>query len=145
MTTGGGRSSVADVLVDSSAFFAVLNDADQHHRDATQLLGLLGGRHLRLATTNFIVAETHALLLARHSHTAATRFLRTLSGGSTVALIRARADDEAAARDIIYRYEDKRFSLTDAISFAVMGRLQIGVAFTFDRHFAQFGLQVMQP
>lgn len=142
---GGARSPVANVLVDSSAFFAILNDADRHHRDATQLLGLLADRHLCLATTNFIVAETHALLLARHSHAAATQFLRTLTGGSTVAVIRVQADDEAAAREIVYRYEDRRFSLTDAISFAVMGRLGIGAAFTFDRHFAQFGLEVMRP
>ena len=43
------------------------------------------------------------------------------------------------------KYQDKDFSLTDAISFAVMERLQITQAFTFDRHFAQYGFTLVQP
>jgi predicted nucleic acid-binding protein len=42
---------------------------------------------------------------------------------SATTVIRVRAVDEVRARQIIYRYDDKDFSLTDAISFAVMERL----------------------
>ena len=35
--------------------------------------------------------------------------------------------------------------MTDAISFAVMERLHITRAFTFDRHFAQYGFTVLSP
>jgi len=34
-------------------------------------------------------------------------------------------------------------SLTDAASFAVMERLRLPAAFTFDRHFAQYGFTVL--
>jgi predicted nucleic acid-binding protein len=44
---------------------------------------------------------------------------------------------------IIYQYDDKDFSLTDATSFAVMERLRVPAAFTFDRHFAQYGFTVL--
>ena len=47
--------------------------------------------------------------------------------------------DERRAREIVFGYADKDFSLTDATSFAVMERLRIPQAFTLDRNFAQFG------
>ena len=49
------------------------------------------------------------------------------------------------AREIIYRYDDRDFSLVDATSFTVMQRLHVTRAFTFDRHFAQYGLTVLTP
>ena len=48
-----------------------------------------------------------------------------------------------AGRAILDRYADKDFSLTDAINFAVMDRLRLRTAFAFDRHFAQYGLDVL--
>jgi uncharacterized protein len=51
--------------------------------------------------------------------------------------------DVERAKAIIYQYDDRDFSLTDATSFAVMERLRIPTAFTFDRHFAQYGFTVL--
>lgn len=48
-------------------------------------------------------------------------------------------DDEERAVEIIERYRDKAFSYTDATSFSTMERLRIEAAFSFDRHFQQFG------
>jgi predicted nucleic acid-binding protein len=53
--------------------------------------------------------------------------------------------DEQRAREIIFSQTDKPCSHTDATSFAVMERLRIGTAFTFDRHFAQYGFAVLGP
>jgi uncharacterized protein len=58
---------------------------------------------------------------------------------SSTVVVRVRATDEASAKQILFRYDDKDFSFTDAISFVVMERLGIRTAFTFDRHFAQYG------
>ena len=74
----------------------------------------------------------------------AARFIRDLDAGSTT-LIRLDKRDERRAREIIFQYADKDFSFTDAASFAVMERLRIPWAFTFDRDFAQYGVSVLQP
>ncbi len=137
-----GRLSVA-VFIDSSAFYAYLNRQDNHYEEAGRLMAKIAGDSLPLITTNFVVAEAHALILTRHSHRAATQFLRDLDG-SAISIIRAQASDEDSARAIVFQYDDKRFSLTDAISFAVMERLGLNVAFTFDRNFSQYGFQTLQ-
>jgi predicted nucleic acid-binding protein len=38
------------------------------------------------------------------------------------------------------KHKDKRYSLTDCISFVLMKRLGIEQALTFDQHFVQAGL-----
>jgi uncharacterized protein len=57
--------------------------------------------------------------------------------------VRVRANDEERARQIIFQYDDKDFSFTDAISFAIMERLNLKLAFSFDRHFAQYGFTTL--
>ena len=43
--------------------------------------------------------------------------------------------DEDKAWEIFLQYEEAGFSYTDCSSFAVMERLRIDTAFTFDMHF----------
>jgi predicted nucleic acid-binding protein len=50
--------------------------------------------------------------------------------------------DQFDARNIILSHADKDYSLADATSFAVMRRLGVRLAFTFDAHFTQFGFEV---
>jgi len=60
-------------------------------------------------------------------------------------VIRATIDDGTRARAVIHQYRDKSFSLVDAISFAVMERLGIPEAFTFDHHVVHFGFRLAPP
>lgn len=61
-------------------------------------------------------------------------------------VLRAAPSDEERAREIVARYADKDWSLCDAISFAVMERNRVKVAFSFDRHFLQYGkFQIVGP
>jgi predicted nucleic acid-binding protein len=63
---------------------------------------------------------------------------------SSTVVIRVSAQDEQRAHQIIFRYTDKDFSLTDATSFVVMERTDISEAFSFDQHFAQYGLATLR-
>ena len=51
-------------------------------------------------------------------------------------------EDEERAWEIFLKYKDKDFSYTDCTSFAVMERLKIDTAFTFDSHFQTMKFQV---
>jgi predicted nucleic acid-binding protein len=130
------------LLIDTSAFFALTASRDDDHRTALAIQQRLITERWRLYTTNLVLAETHALLLTRLGRTIALRTLQRIDH-STTTIVRISGADETRAREIIIQYDDKDFSLTDATSFAVMERLRIPYAFTFDRNFTQYGLAVL--
>ena len=132
---------MARVLVDTSAVYALLDQSDACHRAAKDSLEHLKKARSEPLLTNFIVAECHALSLARLGAALARKWLLS----NVWAVERITADDEGVAREIIRKYTDKTFSYTDATSFAVMDRLGIRTAFAFDPHFRQYGLQVIGP
>lgn len=129
-------------FADTSAFAALANRRDDRHDDAVAISRRLSREHWRLYTTNFVLAETHALLLARLNRIVAAQTLHEIDRSNTT-IIRVTVADERRAREIVYRYTDKDFSLTDATSFAVMERLRLRQVYTFDRDFAQFGFQAV--
>jgi uncharacterized protein len=131
------------VFVDASAYFAVANRRDTHHTAAQAALSQLVAERRPFFTTNFILAETHALLLTKVNRDVAARVLFEIDNSQMTTIVRVSASDEARARAIIRQYQDKNFSLTDATSFAVMERLGINQAFTFDRNFYQYGFAVI--
>jgi uncharacterized protein len=130
------------VFVDSSAYLALLDTDDEHHRQAIAALQELAQARYRQFTTNVLLIESHALILSVLGRGRAAQFLKDMEESNTV-VIRARAADEERAKQILFQYTDKDFSFADAISFAVMERLTIRLAFTFDRDFAQYGFPVL--
>lgn len=126
------------VFVDTSGFYAALNRRDTHHRDAARLFQQARRERWFLFTTNFVLAESHALILVRLGRARALDFLRATITGSTN-VIRAAEEDERRAREVIEQYQDKDFSYCDAVSFAVMERLDLQEAIAFDDHFRQYG------
>lgn len=130
---------MAQVLIDTGAVYALLDRDDANHRAARRTLKALKKRRLEPFLTNFVVAETHALLVARLDAALARRWLLE----NVWPVERVTEDDESRARAIITRYTDKRFTYTDATSFAVMERRGLKTAFAFDAHFRQYGFQVV--
>ena len=66
--------------------------------------------------------------------------LRALESSAAMRLEPDLEDDHRAARDLFLRYDDHPIDLTDCLSFAIMQRLGLKEAFTFDRDFATHGL-----
>jgi uncharacterized protein len=127
------------LLVDTSALFAAVNDNDVFHVSVRNTLTRLAHRRAELFTTNFVVAEFHALTLSRINRYVAAQALERMYASEITTIVRVSTDDEQRALQIVRTYSDKDFALTDAMSFAVMERLQIMDVLTLDQHFAQFG------
>jgi hypothetical protein len=126
------------VFVDTGGFYASLNRRDASHRDAARLFRRAQREHWFLCTTNVVLAASHALILARRGRDRAWNFLPAIVTGRTN-VIRAEEADERRARAIIEHYQDKEFSYCNAVSFAVMERLDIQEAIAFDEHSQQYG------
>jgi len=142
--TAAGRRRIARVFVDTSAFFALADQDDNHYREAQAIQQRLITNRSAWFTSNFVVAETHALFLARLGVRQALEFLDRLERSSAT-LVRINAADEARARAILRQYAAKDFSFTDAASFAVIVRLGLDSTFSFDRHFEQYGFVMLAP
>jgi predicted nucleic acid-binding protein len=125
--------------MDTSATFAFVDARDVHHEPIRAAFrDLHAGRH-EVFLTNFVLAESHALIGSRRSWEAARKWL--VGHGRPV--VRVLAEDEAAALDIIVSHQDKSYSYVDATSFAVMDRLGVKTALTLDRHFRQYGFETL--
>jgi len=140
--TQAGSARNRRVFVDTSAYFALADRRSASHRAMDAIVRRLITERWRLFTSNFVLAETHALLLSRIDHAIALQVLLAIDS-STTTIVRVSARDERRAREILARYDDKDFSLTDATSFAVMERLHISQAFTLDADFSQYGFAVL--
>ena len=132
------------VFVDTGGYVASVLPQDGVHTVALVIASTLAKEGWRAFTTNWVLAEMHALLLSRAGRDTALRVLQKIDR-SDADIIRVSPADESRAREIITKYRDKDFSLTDATSFAVMDRLGIRHAFTFDRHFLHYGVSPVTP
>ena len=128
------------VLWDSSAILALLDADDADHVRAVAVARSIASERRPSFITNYIEAETHALLVRRLGRALAREWL--LTGGLTV--VQALPAEEQKAKEILARHTDKDWTLCDAISFAVLHARHVAAAFTFDHHFRQYGrIQVL--
>jgi predicted nucleic acid-binding protein len=123
------------ILWDSSAILALIDADDADHRRAVDVVNRIAAQARPSFVTNYIEVEAHALLLRKLGRSIAREWLL----GAALPVLRATADEEQRAKEILVRHGDKDWSFCDAISFAVMVSRGVKSAFTFDRHFRQFG------
>ena len=123
------------VLWDSSAILALLDADDADHDKAVATAHAIVAERRPGFMTNYVEVEAHALLLRKLGRALAREWLLT----GSLPVIRALPEEEERGREIVLRHSDKDWSLCDAISFAILDVREIRRAFTFDRHFLQYG------
>lgn len=123
------------VLWDSSAILALLDADDADHSRAVAIARRIAAEGRPSLVTNYIEVEAHALLLRKLGRLMARNWLLT----AALPVARVLPEEEERARALLATRSDKDWSLCDAISFTVIEAREISTAFTFDRHFVQFG------
>jgi predicted nucleic acid-binding protein len=121
------------LFVDTSIWYAAVDVADFGNPIAKSILG--SGE--TLVTTDHVLVETWTLLHHRLKPQVAERFWAGLRGGIAAIEPVTLADLESAWQ-IGQSWRDQDFSIVDRTSFAVMQRLGIVRAASFDDHFAVY-------
>jgi uncharacterized protein len=126
------------VFVDTSALYALLDEGDAHHVEASDALRRLVGAEL--VTHAFVVVETCALIGRRLPWPASERLI---DGVLPVIDVRSvDADLYAAAMSAYRRSASAGVSLVDHASFAMMRLLGIRRAFAYDDDFTREGFEL---
>ncbi|NCV23186.1 MAG: PIN domain-containing protein [Chloroflexi bacterium] len=136
------RTHRSHVFVDTSAFYALADPSDANNRASKLIAHRIAVLGLSAVTTTLCLAELHPLVLSRRGRHPALQVLRDVVANTTI-MVRPTPNDERRAVGILEAYSDKDFSFTDAVSFSVMERLGVSVAFSFDRHLLQYGTTVL--
>jgi predicted nucleic acid-binding protein len=121
------------VFVDTSVWFAAANSRDRHNRRAKLLLSGLGDPLL----SDHVLVETWSLINSRIHREAAEQFWNQVRHG-TVAMEKITTLDLERAWTIGEAFPDQNFSIVDRTSFAVMERLGVTRAASFDDDFAVY-------
>jgi predicted nucleic acid-binding protein len=119
------------IVLDTSVIYALLDGADQRHRQAVDWYGLLDEE---LVTTPLVLAEADHLAMTRAGRWAARGFRADVRGGAYLVEWWATAAREAV--EVADRYEDLSLGLTDASLIVLAARVGTADIATFDeRHF----------
>ncbi|MHB8867677.1 MAG: type II toxin-antitoxin system VapC family toxin [Thermoleophilia bacterium] len=132
-----------EVLVDTSALYALLCATDACHEEARTTAEELFARDATLVASSYVVAETSALLQSRLGRHAARGFLLDFVPYLNVAWVDAGL--HARGLENWLAQESSQASLVDCVSFALGHELRLETAFAFDRHFAARGFSVLPP
>lgn len=127
------------LFVDTSAWVAVVDRRDQYHAPAASFYRTAIKEYQQLITTNLIAAETYILLRLDCGVDVALEWWEKITSSLKVRLVYADADITREAVELLRKFRDQTFSLTDAVSFAVMKQAGLKVAFAFDEHFSTAG------
>jgi predicted nucleic acid-binding protein len=135
--------SGAGVFVDTGYLIALEDADDDNHRAAMEHRE--GLRALPpLTTTSYIVDEVVTFFNVRGQHRKAVELGEALLSSPSVTMIHVGEDLLGHGFDLLRKRPDKRYSLTDCVSFIAMRKRGIPTAFAFDRHFEQEGF-VREP
>ena len=130
------------VFVDSGAWIALAIEGDAMHDAAVELWELLRRNGARLYTSIPVVIETFTFLDRIANRNAALSWKGAIDE-LRLKLLQCDRRDLENAWDFFRSTEFHKLSAVDATSFVLMKRNRIGLAFTFDYHFAVAGFRLV--
>jgi predicted nucleic acid-binding protein len=133
------------IFIDTGAFLGRWVGRDQHHERAIAGWAEIRARRRRCLTSSFVLDEVMTLLGRRVSYSFAAERAEGLWTSRALTIARPDEPDELAAIELLRKLADQRVSFTDCVSFALMRRHRVRMAFSFDRHFEAAGFEIWRP
>lgn len=127
-------------FLDTSFLLAVLLTDDAHHQRAVTVQQSLQGP---LLTTEYVLVELADALVSEHLRLKASMAINALKADPAVHIVQASTALMDRGLAFYAARNDKRWSLTDCISFVVMTDVGATDALTSDRHFEQAGFRAL--
>ncbi len=128
-----------NILVDTSAFLAVLDGSDHNHTKAAPYWEKIIKSGDVLLCHNYILVEISALILRRFGMEAVRVFEQDIF--PILHVIWVTKEIHSAAVSAHLMADRCSLSLVDCVSFEVMRRTGIRKAFAFDHHFKDYGYE----
>lgn len=129
------------VFIDTSALFALLDADDSNHKKAAGAWRELVVSRESMITTSYVLVESCALIQNRLGFEAVRGFCDDLVPVLTVEFVTS--DIHRLGTAALLAASKRGLSLVDCVSFETMRELGIRSAFTFDRHFREYGFTVL--
>jgi hypothetical protein len=135
---------VEPLFLDSAFVIALVFKADQNHANAQAIWDRAIGQRRSFVTTTFVLDEAVTFLSNRGEHKLAVELGNQLLTSPAIEMLDVGRELIEQGWAYFVRHDDKRYSLTDCISFVVMSQRGLFDALTFDSHFIQAGFQIVQ-
>lgn len=130
------------VFLDTSAFLALEDRDDQHHRRALELFRRIREERPILVTSNLILAEGVSLIGSRLYPRKAVEFGQRLHASRVIRLVYLTQEIEALALKTYQKFNAPELSFVDCTSFEIIKLLRLDAAFAFDEHFTHAGISL---
>lgn len=124
------------VFADAFYFVARLNRRDQHHQRALQFSRDF---RARLLTSDWVLMEVADALAESECRGRVRDFILHLRGSTACEIVCASRELLDRALDLYHQHADKKWTLTDCVSFVIMRERDVTDALTGDKHFEQAG------
>ena len=134
---------MSPVFLDTGYLIALEASDDQNHEEASRHWRKEGPKLSSIVTTTYVFDEVVTFFNSRGRHAKAVEVGRRLRESQLVEIVPETEVLLEAGWSRFRNRPDKQYSLTDCISFVLMGRRDIEKTLAFDRHFEQAGYQLL--
>jgi predicted nucleic acid-binding protein len=126
-----------NIFIDTSAFFALLDGDDAHHKKSKEAWVRVLKPENNLVTTSYVLVESFALIQSRLGMGAVKGFQNDILPLISIEWVGENV--QARAVSALLAASKKSLSLVDCVSFEVIRQLGISTVFCFDPHFSEQG------
>jgi predicted nucleic acid-binding protein len=135
--------AVREAFADTSALYAAVDARDAHHPNAARLMREVAQAGRSIVTSDYVIAETLNLAMARGGRVVAERLLQLFENSAGIRIEWVGPERFIATKAFFRKHADHNYSFTDCTSFVLMHDLGIRDALTTDHHFVEAGFRIL--